>query len=437
MNFRLKTKVEGDVEAKSPWKIKCHDVFVMIHSRYPTVTPVEAGEIVKYAFPFVKRQNYHTKRGISESYYYRMRLRAEDNDSEQFSCQNDESNIDDHDSATISRLEKKIKANEENLKSKDDRIKELSTRYSKSVEKITTLQKQKRTLCQVINDLEEEKLKQRKLGVDTNNGDACTGTVHSSVAAHVTFIPEDQLLPHSDSGYNVDVGYGSYGTCKLKMWKNIPVCVKTMHKAAELSDVEKEVAAMCALQQSLFVPVLLGANLKYPPFYIVTKFHSVKVDSSVTLSKAIHCSTIKRCKWGKILVRCAEAVKSVHNLGFLHNDLHLKNIIIDTLGGHVHPVIIDYGKACKVGYGRCRNIADFENYTKQHPWIAPETICGEHQESEASDIYSFGYIMDKVDCKIGCSNLAKLVSECRSSKSSRPTIEKVIQSLQLICDSLT
>lgn len=272
------------------------------------------------------------------------------------------------------------------------------------------------------------------MDVDNKNEDTCP--TNASIVTHVTFIPQDQLLPHTDSGRHV-VGSGSYGTCELRNWKNIPVCVKTMHKSSELSDVKKEVAVMCSLQQSMFVPVLLGANLKSFPFYIVTKFHSIKVDSSVTLCKAIHCSTIKSCKWGKILVCCAEGVKSIHNLGFLHNDLHLKNIVVDKLGGHVHPVIVDYGKACKIGDGRCRNVPEFGNYTKQHPWVAPETICGEHQESKASDIYSFGYIMDKVNCKVNCSNLAKLVSECQSRKSFRPTIDNVIKSLQLICESLT
>jgi hypothetical protein len=44
----------------------------MIAEKYPSVNPVEAGKIVKEAFPFVKRQNYNTKK-CSQHYYYNIR----------------------------------------------------------------------------------------------------------------------------------------------------------------------------------------------------------------------------------------------------------------------------------------------------------------------------------------------------------------------------
>lgn len=64
-------------------------------------------------------------------------------------------------------------------------------------------------------------------------------------------------------------------------WRDIPVCVKTAHKP-DLIDIKKEVyvAILCQLQQSLYVAILLGINLEVPRYYIVTKFHSIKADST-------------------------------------------------------------------------------------------------------------------------------------------------------------
>lgn len=417
--------MEGSEEAKS-WKIKCKDIFEILLKEYPTITPVEAGKITKQAYPFAKRQTYHQKNGSSETYYYRIRAKQDYNKVKPAEFQN-EGIVNAVNSTTISMLERKVLENEEALRLKNDCIQKITRSYSESVGQISTLRKQKRTLSKVIHDLEEKRFKQRK----TSDKDGIINDTDDALVRSVTFIRKEYLLPHANSGQCI-IGSGSYGTCELMNWRDIPVCVKTAHKS-DLIDIKKEVAILCQLQQSLYVPILLGINLEAPPYYIVTKFHSIKADSSVTLQKALHCSTIRKSRWGKILIHCAEGIKSIHSLGFLHNDLHQKNIILDKLNGHVRPVIVDFGKACKTGDGRCRNVPNFSCYRQQHPWVAPETICGEHRESEASDVFSFGYLMDKVNSHIGCSDLGKLVLQCQSNTGSRPKLNTIIETLESIC----
>jgi len=130
------------------------------------------------------------------------------------------------------------------------------------------------------------------------------------------------------------------------------------------------------------------------------------------------------------LIKCGTAIKSIHDLGFIHNDLHQGNIIIDKMYGHTHPIIIDYGKACKISEGRCRTLTKQSDHLEKHPWIAPETISGKHKESEASDIYAFGYIMGKVNNKFDCEGLEEIAKSCQSTRENRPSIQEIIASLQ-------
>jgi serine/threonine protein kinase len=344
------------------------------------------------------------------------------------------STIDDHhDNAeiTISTREEIIQLNtsvaekEKIIESNEKELKLFKRKYSNSLENIKTLKKQKMTLSHLVNNLEVQRLKQNVCHMATVNKD-------EAKIGGVNHIPVDHLLPPRESS-RIVVGSGSYGVCELMRWKNIDVCVKTFHPITDISEVKKEASILHELQQSLFVPVLLGINLMSPPFYIVTKFHSLKPESSVILYKAINSSTvIELHKWIKILIKCGTAIKSIHDLGFIHNDLHQGNRIIDKMYGHTHPIVIDFGKACKTGEGRCRTLKNQKDHLVKHPWIAPETISGEAKESEASDIYGFGYIMSEVNCKLACESLQELAKNCQSKRVTRPSINNVIASLQNI-----
>lgn len=242
----------------------------------------------------------------------------------------------------------------------------------------------------------------------------------------INHIPEDHLSPR-DGGKII--GSGSYGTCELMNWRNIKFCVKKMHVRTEKMDVISEAFISKQLQQSLFVPILLGINIETPPFYIVTKFHSAAIDRSITLQKAICSCSMTKVKWLSVLHKCSVGLKSIHDQGYIHNDLHQKNIILDRLYGHVHPLIIDFGKACRIGSGRCRTVDNINTYTKLHPWVAPETICGKEKESKESDVYSLGYIFSKVNGITQLKSLDEMITQCLSKKSLRPTVESIITSL--------
>lgn len=422
----MKTQFEGrnpsSRQDKPKWKVRCKHVTDKIAAKYPRVYPVEAGKIVKTAFPYVKRQNYKTRKCNSEHYYYNIRdIDNVSNTSMSQQHGNTEITIQEHEE--ITQLNECVAEKEKLIESKEKELKFLKRNYSHSLKSIRTLKKQKMTLSHLVNNLEEQRLKKNVY---------CTATVNEGepIISGINHIPSDHLLPRRESS-KIVIGSGSYGSCELMSWKNIDVCVKKFHPTTDISEVKKEATILHKLQQSLFVPVLLGINLTSLPHYIVTKFHSLKPETSVTLHKAINSSTvIELKKWIKILIKCATALKSIHDLGFLHNDLHQNNIIIDKMHGHTQPIIIDFGKACKIDEGRCRILKEQHEHREKHPWIAPETISGEHMESEASDIYGLAYIMGKVNSKLACDRLKELAERCQSQRETRPSIDNIIVSLQ-------
>ena len=68
------------------------------------------------------------------------------------------------------------------------------------------------------------------------------------------------------------------------------------------------------------------------------------------------------------------------------------NVVID--GSENKPVIIDFGKSCKIVKARLRKPKVIEKSMKKFPHIAPEIHRGERQ-SIASDVFSFGYLVTR------------------------------------------
>jgi hypothetical protein len=153
--------IEGHEHTK--WKIRCRSVYEKIASRYPSVNPVEAGKIVKKAFPLVKRQNYHPSNCISESYYDNIRESKLNAELEATNTKHEEkeTNVLQEKEGIISQMNKCVTEKEELIESKVKKLKRLERNYSHSLESIRTLTKQNMALSRIVNDLEEQRLKQR------------------------------------------------------------------------------------------------------------------------------------------------------------------------------------------------------------------------------------------------------------------------------------
>ena len=103
--------------------------------------------------------------------------------------------------------------------------------------------------------------------------------------------------------------------------------------------------------------------------------------------------------------------------------------LIERLSGGVRSLLVDFNKACHSDEGQMYKLShkEKEKYAKHHPQIAPEVRCGIKRQSFASDMYSFGRVLHKINSKvlkIPC--LDSMSAMCLSVKSSeRPSANEL------------
>ena len=68
----------------------------------------------------------------------------------------------------------------------------------------------------------------------------------------------------------------------------------------------------------------------------------------------------------------------------------------------VRAVLIDFNKACHLTKAQLYNLSprDRQIYAKNHPQIAPEVRNGYQKQLYASDVYSVGRVIEKINCII-------------------------------------
>ena len=89
----------------------------------------------------------------------------------------------------------------------------------------------------------------------------------------------------------------------------------------------------------------------------------------------------------------------IHMKGFVHNDLKGNNVLLTMKEQIWQPVIIDYGKSVKASEAKPKQ-GSTSLLSKRLSHIAPEIHSGQYPPSHASDIFSLGVILKKVNAKL-------------------------------------
>ncbi|XP_048576934.1 cyclin-dependent kinase 1-A-like [Nematostella vectensis] len=227
-----------------------------------------------------------------------------------------------------------------------------------------------------------------------------------------------------------EIGEGSYGICQIKQYRgNMLVVVKEFRRAVQKEEAVHEATVLQELQKANHhpsLPLLIGVALKERPYLLVTQFHG-RGYKSVTLSSAVKKGLFTEVgMWLAALKTIAETLLFCHQKGFLHNDLKQNNVVFH-YSGSWKPVVIDWGKASRVGdevkFSKARQ-------QKDYPWIAPEVLDTSQAKSMASDVYFFGYLVKYVITRVNDFNadgIGELSGNClRNNANSRPSLEKVV-----------
>ena len=188
---------------------------MLLLSRFPNVTKVEAGKILREAFPFTKRQTCHHTNGKSEYYYYRVRLLS--NNTAEAAVQACLTVSD-----KVAQLEKALVEKDKEMAEKEQELKRVSSNYSRSVEKIRILEKQKETLvAALVTELKNGKVNRKQPTSEEKE-------VHTDDLVHKGNNPIPEIHLTSIKDETAVIGPESCCTCELVIWKNIKVCVKKL-----------------------------------------------------------------------------------------------------------------------------------------------------------------------------------------------------------------
>lgn len=165
---------------------------------------------------------------------------------------------------------------------------------------------------------------------------------------------------------------------KAKDMYNNWVALKRIHR-----DFEKMVKRECNMLyhiNSNHVVKLLDVFRRGDYYYMVLPYYKTDLFDEIAYKRIKdYCTIIK------ILLGTAEGVQDLHKIGYIHGDIKLENIMLDSCN---KPTIIDLGLAKKI-----ENLEIYKNRISGTPiYIAPEVI-DYRVYSDKVDVWSLGVVM--------------------------------------------
>ncbi|XP_063860651.1 uncharacterized protein LOC135100966 [Scylla paramamosain] len=183
------------------------------------------------------------------------------------------------------------------------------------------------------------------------------------------------------------LGEGTYGKVFQIQLADVdyPICIKVAKGIRCREYNLKECEMLACLCDVKGVPRVVGVSL-HPDAFIMT------MHGHCTLAKCIHLRG--RLPSEKVLLRVLQDLSGVlaeiHYRGLCHNDIKLNNVMVE-LGSKtgVAVTLIDFGLMSRYGCHPFR----FARKGKIKPFYDPELMRHEKTCSEATDMYSMGYLM--------------------------------------------
>ena len=233
------------------------------------------------------------------------------------------------------------------------------------------------------------------------------------------------------------IGKGVFGKCFSGfISSHIEVCVKAFRLDDRLIHTFPVEAVLTSTFCHPNLPWFYGLSEHGPRRMIVLSFHGIN-GKSYTIHQALqtNCQDLLiEINRKVILAGMASALKYIHSKDILHNDIKSDNIIIDNRSPVPQSILIDFGKGCFLSEGKFYklSLAERRRYAIEHPQVAPDLRDGHCRQTESSDIYSLGRVIQKVNDKfLHIPFIASHASLCiQYGCKQRPSIDELYTSLQ-------
>lgn len=238
-----------------------------------------------------------------------------------------------------------------------------------------------------------------------------------------------------------ELGSGTFGKCTKMLLCAMEVAVKTttldeysydsiMYEAAIMTDI-------CHGDPNL--PLFMGVydQPEFPKPLLVLKFYSVG-GKPCTFHQYMRKERMQSSQaWSRILVGVCNGLKTIHQKGYLHNDLKSDNIVLSDCIPEckkpppVWPIIIDFGKARAIKNPKTYQLNESEKeYLKAYTHLAPELIFGSCAQSVLTDVFSLCQVIGKVATISRNKQFKAIAKFCaRENPANRPSLLYVHNSL--------
>ena len=265
---------------------------------------------------------------------------------------------------------------------------------------------------------------------------ASRSTRNSSLPSNIRHISEPDIK-HDYKNREL-IGKGTFAKCYLIQMGAMKVCFKQLSADTKYKSLFYTEARILSELCHHNLPWLHAFCDTSNVTAIIMTFHPYNQEHnrSLNIFDALYCAqqygdvSVTVCDWKQVLLGSTSALVYLQAKGILHNDIKTDNILIERLSGSdVRSVLIDFNKACHSDEGQVYKLSHKEKdkYAKHHPQVAPEVRCGIEKQSFASDMYSFGRVLHKINSKvlqIPC--LGSMSAMCLSVKSSeRPSANEL------------
>ena len=203
------------------------------------------------------------------------------------------------------------------------------------------------------------------------------------------------------------IGKGAFGSCFVANLGGMnSVCLKVLYAHPKLKFLFYAEVKILLLLCHVNLPWLFGACDSDKHIAIAMTYHHPfrGEGSSMTVYKALSCKSsldLTSQHWKQIILGLVSALNYICLKNILHN-IKSDNVLIDMLGcdyTEARAILIDFNKACLLDEGKLYKLSseNEKKYAKDHPQIAPEVRKGLAKQSFASDVYSTGRVIHKIN----------------------------------------